>query len=257
MWDVAEYRKFAAERSRPFFDLLARVQIERPGLVVDLGCGPGELTRTLSDRWPAARVVGVDSSADMLAKAAPLVRPGRLEFVQADLAGWQPPGPVDLLVSNAALHWAGDHPGLLARLAGQLAPGGTLAVQVPNRFRDPAQEAVEAVAADSRWADRLRGVGLGRGSVLPAAEYVDLMHDLGFAVDAWETTYLHVLTGDDPVGDWLAGSGLRPLLARLDPAEAAAFRRTLADRLRSVHPPRRGVTVFPFPRLFFVATREP
>jgi trans-aconitate 2-methyltransferase len=255
MWDAAEYEKFADQRSRPFFDLTARVRADRPARVADLGCGPGALTETLSDRWPDAVVVGVDNSAEMLARAAPLTRPGRLEFVRADLADWAPPGPLDVLVSNAALHWVGDHPGLLARLADMIAPGGCLAVQMPDRFAGPSQEAIEETVADPCWADRLRGVGLNRRSVLPLTEYVERLSDLGLAVDAWATTYIHPLTGDNPVADWLAGTGLRPLLARLDPDEATAFRRALGDRLRAAYPPRNGVTLFPMPRLFFVATR--
>lgn len=255
MCDAAEYGRFAGERARPFFDLLARVRADRPARVVDLGCGPGTLTRTLSDRWPDAVVVGVDSSPEMLTAATPLARPGRLCFVRANLADWAPPGPVDVLVSNAALHWVGDHPGLLTRLADMLAPGGTLAVQMPDRFAGPTQAAVEAVAADPHWADRLRGVGLTRQSVLPLTEYVERLSDSGLTVDAWATTYIHPLAGDSPVVDWLAGAGLRPLLARLSADEAAAFRRELGDRLRAVYPPRNGVTLFPFPRLFFVAVR--
>jgi trans-aconitate 2-methyltransferase len=256
MWDADQYNKFAAERERPFADLVAQVQRGRDetGQIVDLGCGPGRLTWQLAKRWPAARVVGVDNSAEMLAKARPLEIPGRLEFVQADLATWSPAQPVDFIFSNAALHWIADHEKLLRRLAGWLPRGGTLAVQMPNRFDGPVQAAIDETAADPRWAAQLKGVGLHRGSVQPVEWYARLLQDLGFVVNAWETTYLHVLSGENPVLEWFQGTGLRPLLARLDAASAEQFRADLATRFRALYPPRHGTTLFPMPRLFFVAT---
>jgi trans-aconitate 2-methyltransferase len=190
----------------------------------------------------------------MLAKARPLALPGRLEFVQADAASWSADGPLDLIVSNAALHWVGDHEGLLGRLAGMLAPAGTLAVQMPDRFRTPAQVAIDDTSADPRWAESLAGVGLSRESVRPIEWYVRRLLALGFTVDAWQTTYVHVLTGDDPVLEWLKGTGLRPLIDRLGPL-AGDFLGDLGARLRAAYPAEGGVTLFPFPRLFFVATR--
>jgi trans-aconitate 2-methyltransferase len=255
MWDARQYLKFSDERARPFADLLAQVRRPEAGFIADLGCGTGNLTRTLAERWPAARVVGVDNSAEMLTRARPLALPGRLDFVQADLATWSPDRPADLLVSNAALHWISDHAGLLARLAGMLAPGGTLAVQMPNRFQAPTQDAIEATSADPRWASALQCVGLHRASVMTVPWYVHRLHDLGFTVNAWETTYFHVLTGDHPVLDWLKGTALRPLLDRLGADDAGEFLRTLGARLQAAYPPRDGVTLFPMPRLFFVAGR--
>src|ERR1700693_6355621 len=167
MWDADQYAKFAAERERPFADLLAQVERgqDKTRLIIDLGCGPGRLTRQLAERWPAARVVGVDNWAEMPAKAELFAIPGRVQFVRADLADWSPDQPVDLILSNAALHWIGDHEALLRRLAGYLAQGGTLAVQMPNRFEGPVQAAIDKTAADPRWAAQLKGVGLHRGSV--------------------------------------------------------------------------------------------
>jgi trans-aconitate 2-methyltransferase len=255
MWDASQYCKFVDERARPFADLLAQVRCERPAFIVDLGCGTGHLTRTLAERWPTARVLGVDNSASMLEQARPLTLPGRLEFVQADIADWSCAQPIDLLVSNAALHWVGDHERLIPRLAALLAPGGTLAVQMPNRFQEPSQTAIEETAADARWATLLHGVGLHRESVLPLAWYVHQLLDVGFAVNAWETTYLHILTGDHPVLEWLKGTALRPLLQRLGPQLDGQFLADLGRRLRVAYPPIGGITVCPFPRLFFVATR--
>lgn len=150
MWDANQYNKFAAERSRPFVDLLAQVHRgpDDTRHIVDLGCGPGTLTRQLAERWPEVRVVGIDNSPEMLAKAQPLAIPGRLDFVQADLSQWSPPQPVDFIFSNAALHWIDYHAALLTRLAGWLAPSGTLAVQMPNRFDGPIQQAIDESAAD-------------------------------------------------------------------------------------------------------------
>jgi trans-aconitate 2-methyltransferase len=253
-WDAVQYLKFAGERGRPFADLIAQVRSERPARVADLGCGAGNLTHTLAERWPDAQVVGVDSSPEMLAKAHPLAIPGRLGFVESDLASWSPDGPLDLIVSNAALHWVPDHDGLLSRLAGMLAPGGTLAVQMPDRFRTASQAAIDETTADPRWAASLAGVGLSRDSVKLVEWYVRRLRQLGFAVDAWQTTYVHVLTGQDPVLEWLKGTGLRPLLDRLGPL-ADEYLQQLGGRLRAAYPAEDGVTLFPFPRLFFVATR--
>jgi trans-aconitate 2-methyltransferase len=256
MWDANQYNKFAAERARPFVDLLAQVQRgpDDTRHIVDLGCGPGTLTRELAERWPEARVVGIDNSPEMLAKARPLAIPGRLDFVQVDLSQWSPPQPVDFIFSNAALHWIDDHAALLARLAGWLAPGGTLAVQMPNRFDGPIQRAIDESAADPRWAAQLQGVGLHKASVQSVEWYARQLEDLGFTVNAWETTYVHVLTGENPVLEWFRGSGLRPLLARLNDAEREQFSAQLADRFRTLYPPRKGTTLFPMPRLFFVGT---
>jgi trans-aconitate 2-methyltransferase len=253
-WGANQYLKFAEERGRPFFDLLAQVRLEAPAAVADLGCGTGSLTRTLADRWPRAYVVGVDNSADMLKKAEPLAIPGRLEFVLADLIDWSPTTSLDLIVSNAAFHWIPDHEALLARLAKTVAPGGMLAVQMPHRFQTTSQQAVELTSADPRWAALLEGVGLSQDSVKPVEWYVRELHKLGFTANAWETTYVHVLIGDDPVLEWLKGTGLRPLLDHLGPQQGE-FLTDLGTRLREAYPEDQGVTLFPFPRLFFVATQ--
>jgi trans-aconitate 2-methyltransferase len=256
MWDADEYSKFSRERSRPFRDLLAQVSLERPELIADLGCGTGSLTRSLADRWPSARVLGIDESPEMLAEALPLAIPSRLEFVRAEIAEWSPGRPVDLIVSNAALHWIGDHAALFARLAAMLSPGGTLAVQMPDRFQTPSQAAIEQAVSDPRFSSVLKGVGLHRGSVRPLLWYVRLLHGLGFAVNAWETTYVHVLSGKNPVLEWLKGTALRPLLERLDPARAADFLSEVGTRLRAAYPATGDVTLFSMPRLFLVATRD-
>ncbi len=255
MWNVEQYQKYADERARPFFDLLGQILCEAPRQIVDLGCGPGTLTRTLAERWPAAQVLGVDNSPEMLAKAGSEAIPGRLSFEQADISAWTSDGPCDLIVSNAALQWIGDHERLLARLAEMLAPQGTLALQMPNRFHTASQLAIDETMADPRWSGALQGVGLHRDSIQPLAWYVDRLHDLGFQVNAWETIYYHVMTGENPVLEWLKGTGLRPLLDRLSPELSREFERAAGERLIKAYPARKGITVFPMPRVFFVATR--
>lgn len=256
MWDPQRYLQFAAERRRPFDDLLARIPSIRVGTAVDLGCGPGTLTRVLAEKWPAARIMAVDASCAMLNQAVENRSSERIEFVVGDMAQWQPAGPIDLVVSNAALHWLANHEAILTRWTSWLTPGGVLAVQVPNRFHTPMQDAIEAVSAMAPWAERLRGVGLQRDSVLPVSRYARLLLDLGLDVDAWETNYVHVLTGESPAVDWLLGTGLRPLVARLAPEEVNQFLDELAVRLRAAYPPLGGVTLLEMPRLFFVAQRR-
>jgi trans-aconitate 2-methyltransferase len=253
MWDPGQYLKFSAERSRPFIDLVSRVPREEARFVADLGCGTGSLTQILVERWPGARIIGVDNSAEMLAKATPI--PGRLEFVRADIADWSPPQPLEVIVSNAALHWIRDHASLLSRLVGMLAPGGTLAVQMPNRFDTASHFAVEDTLANPRWSARLEGVGLSRESVMPTLWYVRRLRELGLAVDAWETTYVHVMSGEAPVLEWLKGTALRPILDVLGPEQAGTFLQELGGRLRIAYPPEGNVTLFPMPRVFFVAQR--
>jgi trans-aconitate 2-methyltransferase len=261
MWDPGQYRRFADERSRPFADLLARVRAEDPRLVVDLGCGPGELTARLARRWPGAEVRGVDNSAEMIAEAQKLAGQdgaapgaGRLSFTLADVGSWQPDRPADVIISNAVLQWIPDHLGVLGRWAGFLAPGGWLAIQVPANFDQPSHAILRELASSGRWRSQLAGVQLNRQAAEPA-EYLDLLARAGLAVDAWETTYLHVLAGDDPVLEWYRGTGLRPVLAALTPEAAAEFTAEYGARVRVAYPAVPYGTVLPFRRVFAVAVR--
>jgi trans-aconitate 2-methyltransferase len=224
--------------------------------IADLGCGAGNLTRTLAERWPAAQVVGVDNSAEMLEQARPLVMPGRLSFTLADIASWSPDQPVDLLVSNAALHWVPHHDLLVPHLVKLLSSEGILAVQMPYHFQNPAHLAIEETKADPRWRQSLEGIGLHQHSVMPLTWYVDRLYDLGLTVDAWHTTYIHVLSGEDPVLEWFKGTALRPLLKVLEPQAKIEFLHDIGERFKGAYPPRGGVTLLPFPRLFFVAARR-
>ncbi len=258
MWDPGTYLRFGSERARPFFDLLTRVQAGKPGFVVDLGCGPGNLTALLAARWPEADVLGVDSSPEMIEAArgeAARAEAGRLAFTLADIRDWRPRRPVDVLTCNAVLQWVPGHLPLLTAWAGWLAPDGWLAFQLPGNFDQPGHTIMRDLAGSPRWASRLRGVQLNRQAGDPAA-YLDLLAAADCAVDAWETTYLHVLPGEDAVLNWYRGSGLRPVLAALSEPEAAEFTAEYAARLRAAYPPAPYGTVLPFRRIFVVAHRR-
>ncbi|WP_369140586.1 trans-aconitate 2-methyltransferase [Modestobacter versicolor] len=259
-WDPAAYLRFAGERARPFAELVARVGAEDPQVVVDLGCGDGSVTATLAQRWPDAAVTGVDSSPAMLAAAAPRAVPGRLEFVAGDLTDWQPDGPVDVLLSNAALHWVPGHGPLLSRWAAALAEDGWLAVQVPGNQAAPTHALLAALVDRPRWSSRLApgdDTVLDPAAVLTPTGYLDVLSAAGLDADVWETTYLHVLTGPDPVLRWVSGTVLRPVLARLSPPDADELTAEYAAALREAYPQRAdGTTVLPFRRLFAVGHRS-
>ncbi|SFE10737.1 trans-aconitate 2-methyltransferase [Blastococcus tunisiensis] len=255
-WDPAGYLRYAGERARPFADLMARVPAERPAVVVDLGCGEGRLTTELARRWPAARVTGVDSSPEMLAAAA--ADPGPVEFVLGDVRDWAPPGPVDVLVSNAVLHWVPGHEALLPRWAGWLRPGGWLAVQVPGNFRAPTHALLAGLCRSPRWADRLADAAPRPDAVLEPAGYLEILTAAGLAADVWETTYLHLLPGPDPVLAWVRGTTLLPVLARLPASDVPRFTAEYAAALREAYPARSdGTVALPFRRVFAVGHRAP
>ncbi len=251
-WNVSQYERFRGERARPFPDLLARVGDRPVARAVDLGCGTGALTTLLVERWPAAQVVGVDSSEAMLAAARPRAIPGHLDFVAGDVSSWHADTPLDLIFSNAVLQWVPDHDALLARLARSLAPGGVLAVQMPANFEAPSHRILADVLAD-RHLDHLRR----QVPVRPLTWYAETLLALGLDVDVWETTYVHVLRGEDPVLEWVKGTALTPILDRLDGDARTAFLADYGARLRVAYPRTSSdVTLLPFRRLFFVATRQ-
>ena len=260
MWDPGLYRQFGAERSRPFYELIARIGAKEPAFVADVGCGPGQLTAELCQRWPSAEVRGVDSSAEMIAAANAILddmgrgpRP-RLSFEIADATRWEPPRPVDVLVSNAMLQWIPEHEKVVARWVGQLSDGGWLAFGVPANFDEPAHALMRELAATDRWRRLLRDVAFNSQGADPA-EYLDMLAGHGMAGDAWETTYLHVLDGDNPVLRWYRGTGLRPVIAALGQEHAAEFMAEYGAILRDAYPARPYGTVLPFRRVFVVAHR--
>lgn len=253
VWDPGQYQRYADERSRSFFDLLARVQVKDPAYVVDLGCGPGALTATLPQRWPSAVVEGVDSSPAMIEEARAYESPGRLTFTVGDVALWHPDRPVDVIVSNATLHWVTGHGDLLTRFVNALAPGGWLAFQVPGNHDAASHRILGEVCRSGRWRDRLAEVGDRGVPVAEPADYLRLLTRLCCAVDVWETTYCHVLHGDDAVLEWVKGTALRPVLAALDEGERGDFLSEYGARLRVAYPREGFGTVLSFRRIFAVA----
>ena len=252
-WDPARYLGYADHRARPFHDLLAQIGAEDPSLVVDLGCGAGNLTALLPRRWPGARVLGSDSSEQMVEAARGVVGPG-VELEVGDVRDWPDRGlRPDVLVSNAVLHWLPDHLDLLPGLAGTVAPGGWLAFQVPGNFGAPSHTLVTELAGRAPYAAHTGDVAT-MASHDPQT-YLRLLADLGWEVDAWETTYSHVLTGEDPVFGWISGTGLRPTVQALPPELREQFEAELRPLLRAAYPEHGGVTVMPFRRVFVVARR--
>lgn len=249
-WDPERYLAYADERGRPFVDLLARVGATDPRSVVDLGCGPGNLTALLAQRWPGAEVVGLDSSPEMVAAARAALPDLRFEL--ADLRTWEPgPGAVDVLLSNATLQWVPEHLALLPRLVAAVRPGGWLALQVPANFDQPSHTIRAELAALAPYDAHVRDVAVPASH--DAAVYLETLLDLGCDVDAWETTYLHVLTGEDPVFTWVAATGARPTLQALPPGLREDFEASYRERLRAAYPSRDGRVVLPFRRILVVA----
>lgn len=265
-WDPRQYRREERHRSRPLHDLLARVP-ELPGdppTIVDLGCGPGRPTLLLADRWPRAHITGYDSSPEMLtearAHAGPTAGGGHLDFRQADLADWTPAAPLDLILSSAALQWVPDHTARFPAWIEALAPGGVLAFQVPGNHAAPSHTLLAEVCARPRWRDRLAGLlrPIDPPPIREPADYLALLTDLGCEVDAWESTYLHLLPGRDGVLEWVKGTVLRPVFTALadDPPALAALLDEYREELRAAYPEGPADTVvYPFRRVFAVARK--
>jgi trans-aconitate 2-methyltransferase len=231
-WSPEQYLRFGDERARPFLDLTARIAADSPHRVVDLGAGPGTLTRLLAARWPGAEVLAVDSSPAMIERAGAV--PG-VAAQLGDLRTWSPPGPVDVLVSNAALQWVDGHLDLLPQLVGHLAPGGWFAMQVPGNFEEPSHRIRRELAAEEPFAAHVEGIAS------PAS------HDAA--------TYLRALQGPDPVFEWVAGTGARPTLQALPEALRPRFEEEFRARLRAAYPDRGRGVVLPFRRIFAVGRR--
>ncbi|MCS7476380.1 trans-aconitate 2-methyltransferase [Umezawaea endophytica] len=246
MWDPTKYLAFADHRSRPFHDLVARINTPTPRRVVDLGCGPGNLTETLRPRWPNATLEAFDSSPEMVEAA----RSRGLDAHVADATAWSPAPDTDVVITNAVLQWIPTHPDLLRRWTAELPTGAWLAMQVPGNFESPSHALVRD-QIKTAWPS-LTDVLRDQIPVLDPTGYADLLS--ACEVDAWETTYLHRLEGPDAILEWITGTALRPIRARLDDQAWTAFRAELAPKLLNAYPPRPdGTTWFPFRRVFAVA----
>jgi trans-aconitate 2-methyltransferase len=251
-WDPATYSAFAAPRLRPALDLMDRIPVERPARVVDLGCGTGNVTRLLAERWPEATTVGVDSSPEMLAAAR--AGGGRVRYEEGDAGTWAAAEPVDVLFSNAALHWLDGHGTLLPRLLGMVKPGGVLAVQMPRNHGAASHTCMVEAARSGPWRDRLEPV-LRPSPVAKPSFYYDVLAPVAAGLDIWESEYLQVLEGERPVVRWTMGTALKPLLDALDEPWRGRFLTEYAERIDRAYPLRAdGRTLFPFRRLFIVAT---
>jgi trans-aconitate 2-methyltransferase len=252
-WSPSQYLKFEDERTRPSRDLLAAVPLDEARAVVDIGCGPGNSTELLARRYPTARVTGIDSSPEMLADARK--RLPAATFVEAAAESWSPSGPVDLLFANAVMQWVPDHSAVMERLLAGLAPGGVLAVQVPDNQDEPTHRLMRAVAAEGPWSARF-GERIRREVILSPEGYYDRLKPHAAHVEVWRTTYFHPLADAAAIVAWVMGTGLRPFLDRLEKDERPVFLADYERRVAEAYPPQvDGRVLLRFPRLFVVATR--
>lgn len=253
-WDVDQYGLFADFRRRPALELLSRIRHPDPKHIHELGCGSGEMSRLMAKRWANARVTGSDTSAEMLAEAASVE--SNVIWERLDLRHWEPASPQDVIFANAVLHWVPDHHALVPRLVDHLAPGGVLAVQMPLSWHEPSHRGILGVLEElDLGSERLRE-RYRHSPVAEPAWYVELLQDLVTEIDVWTTRYFQVLEGADPIVEWVRGTGLRPVLDELDGDDLNTFMASYAALMRQEYPRgRRGRTVYPFPRLFIVATR--
>jgi len=252
-WDPDLYLRFARFREQPALDLLARLEPRTASLIYDLGCGTGGAARRLADGWPQARVIGLDSSAEMLAKAQS--GGGRVVWQQGDAAGAAAISDADILFSNAVFNWIADHPRVLPALLARLRPEGQFAFQMPRNYEQPSHTLIADVIAEGSWAGRLDN-HLARPHVMKPADYYRCLGPHCADLEIWETDYVHRLEGEDPVFVWLSGTALRPLLGALDPGERPDFETALQAKLRRAYPRGDdGLTLFAMKRLFIYARR--
>jgi len=254
-WDASQYLRFAAERGRPCRDLVAHIPLYAPQTVVDLGCGPGNSTEVLANRWPEARLLGIDNSPEMIARAR--ADYPQWNWEQADIARWRADEPVDLIFSNAALHWLPAHERLFPHLLSQLAPGGVLAVQMPADGDAPAHMAMRAVATGAQWRGQFPAE-IRPWSVETPAAYYDLLAPGASQVEIWLTDYVHVLPDVAAIAEWYRGSGMRSYLDALSSEdERTQFIADVIEELARIYEPRiDGCVLFPFRRIFLIATRQ-
>lgn len=254
-WSPGAYLTYSAERTQPFIDLIARSRVSRPDRIVDLGCGPGNGMPVLRSMWPDAAILGIDSSADMLARARRATADDpKIDYQQSDIRTVDLEQPADLIVSNAALQWIPEHRSLLGRIQEFIAPGGVLAVQIPGNFAEPSHRLLAELAGQEPYREHIDPAAM----LQPTAEVIDYMHDVagdGWTVEGWETTYHHVLQGADPVYEWVASAAARPVLQGLPSRLQEQFTAEYKAALNEAYPPTDLGTVLRFRRMFFIARR--
>jgi trans-aconitate 2-methyltransferase len=254
MWNADQYLKFSSHRDRPFFDLIGQIPSTfQPQHIADLGCGTGHLTAALLERFSTAQIIGIENSPSMLDQAVQHQQ-ARLEFINADLRTWQPAKKLDLIVSNAALQWVSDHQNLLPQLVDLLEPNGVLAVQMPANFDAPSHTILHNLILE--YKAHLPQMLLEPRHSHSADWYIQMLNELGLTVNAWETTYMQVLHGKNPVLEWVKGTALRPVLTALEPSLQPAFLQQYQEKLLEAYPKQSFGTLFPFRRLFFIAQKQ-
>jgi trans-aconitate 2-methyltransferase len=254
-WSSQQYSKFETERNRPIIDLLQQLPTTAVRTAIDIGCGPGNSTELLSARYPDAEVRGMDSSPEMI-DAARLRLPS-VSFDVADISTWSDPGPFDVIFANAALQWVPDHDALLPKLLARLAPGGSLAVQMPDNLSEPSHLLMRQVALDGPWDGRLDRAWESWANRRSADWYFYKLRGEAVKADIWRTTYFHPLTGGPAaIVDWFKGTALGPFLALLEPTERTVFLANYEAAISLAYPASSdGIVLLAIPRLFFVATR--
>jgi trans-aconitate 2-methyltransferase len=253
-WSAAQYLKFENERTRPVRDLVQRIPLAQVETAADIGCGPGNSTEVLRERYPEARIIGVDSSPDMIQAARK--RLPDMTFEVADIREWRPKEPLDVILANAVFQWIPSHETLFPTLIAKLKPGGALGGQMPDNLEEPSHRLMSEVASDGPWAAKLKDAAAARTERHLADWYFRLLRAHAPHVDIWRTTYFHPLAGAQAIVEWLKGTGLRPFLDPLDETEREAFLARYEGRIAKAYPAEPGGTVLlPFPRLFVVAAR--
>jgi trans-aconitate 2-methyltransferase len=253
-WSAKQYVAFEDERTRPVRDLVGALPVTEAKLVIDLGCGPGNSTEVLAARYLDAKVIGIDSSEDMIVAARK--RMPRARFAVQDVQEWRGGGPYDVILANAVFQWVPKHETLFPALLQELRPGGALAVQMPDNLEEPAHRLMRDTASQGPWSAKLAAASEARTALADAGWYYELLRPLAARVDLWRTTYFHPLGGTAAIVEWFKGSGLRPFLEPLNPGEREAFLRRYTEAIAQAYPaPADGSVLLPFPRLFLIAVR--